>query len=494
MKIPFGKLFAVISVTVAAGAAFFITSCGELGGVVEKKLQTDGGGEKAGRGGAGIVPPTPGDITLPAGYKAEVVATGFTFPVNVTFDDANRPVVTESGYAYGEKYAPARLIRVELGGGKTVIAEGGNQPWTGAAYYNGAFYVSQGGYPGKIARVSAGGGTSIVLDGIPSKGDHHVDQPVVGPDGWIYFGVGSITNSGVVGEDNFYYGWLTARPKMHDIPAHDITLVGENFSSQPVMPPAPIPLVSTGAYVPFGTQTQAGQVIKGETLCTSSIMRVRPGGGTPEVVAWGLRNPFALAFTPGGELYTTEQGYDNRGSRPIEHAPDCLWRVRRGTWYGFPDFAGGMPVTDARFRANGKPPLQFLLAHHPGTPPSPSARFEPHSGAMGLDFSRSSSFGYVGDAFVAQFGDATPVTGVVQAPAGFRIVRVSGGRISTFASNRAAAPGPASRVGGGGLERPIDVQFDRTGRAMYVVDFGVMTIPAIPNPHRATGVLWRITR
>jgi hypothetical protein len=81
----------------------------------------------------------------------------------------------------------------------------------------------------------------------------------------------------------------------------------------------------------------------------------------------------------------------------------------------------------------------------------------------------------------------------VKSPPGFQVVRVNGGSISTFAQNR-AGNGPASHVGGGGLERPVDIQFDRTGRAMYVVDFGVMTVPATPNPHRATGVLWRITR
>jgi hypothetical protein len=29
---------------------------------------------------------------------------------------------------------------------------------------------------------------------------------------------------------------------------------------------------------------------------------------------------------------------------------------------------------------------------------------------------------------------------------------------------------------------------------MYVVDFGVMTTPLVPNPRKRTGVLWRITR
>src|SRR5205814_5930018 len=123
----------------------------------------------------------------PPGYHAEVVATGLTFPTGVTFDDANVPYVVEGGYAYGEKYAPGRLLRIEPGGVKTVIAEGANQPWTGVAYYNGSFFVSQGGYPGKIARVSPNGGNAIIIDVIPTKA---IITPIVRESGPM---VGSIS-------------------------------------------------------------------------------------------------------------------------------------------------------------------------------------------------------------------------------------------------------------------------------------------------------------
>jgi hypothetical protein len=93
---------------------------------------------------------------------------------------------------------------------------------------------------------------------------------------------------------------------------------------------------------------------------------------------------------------------------------------------------------------------------------------------------------------VAEFGDVTPVTGVVAAPKGFKVVRVSGGSVSDFLTN--SGRGPASKLGNGGLERPIDVKFDRTGNAMYVLDFGIMTVPAATSPKRGTGVLWRITK
>ncbi|HYF36048.1 MAG TPA: hypothetical protein VD994_12210, partial [Prosthecobacter sp.] len=311
-----------------------------------------------------------------------------------------------------------------------------------------------------------------------------------------YFGQGAITNSGVVGEDNAVFGWLIKRPKMHDIPGTDVVLTGQNFKSGPILPPVPAKVVTTGAFMPYGTETRPGQVVPGQMPATASIMRVRPEGGPVELVAWGTRNPFGLAFSPGGKLYATDASFDNRGSRPIENAPDVLWQIRPGAWYGFPDFVGGMPVTNPRFRPQGKPQPQFLLAKHPGKVPRPAALFDPHSGSHGLDFSRSSAFGYAGQAFVAQMGDVTPATGVVRTPPGYKVVRVDpgSGRVVDFAVNRTRERGPASKVGGGGLERPVDVQFDRTGREMYVLDFGVITTPLIPNPREGTGVLWRVRR
>lgn len=479
--------------SLALATPLLFSGCAELSGVVKKEAQTRGGAEAVFLGPRRV---NPADVSLPPGYRIEAVATGLTYPTAVVFDDANRPHVIEGGYAYGERYTNARLVRIEPNGKKTTIAKGKNQPWTGATFHGGAFYVAQGGNPGKIVRITPDGTQTVIADGMPSKGDHHTNGPVIGPDGWLYFGQGAVTNSGVVGEDNALFGWLLVRPKMHDIPGQDIVLRGQNFTSGPILPPVPAKVVTTGAFVPYGTKTAPGQVIRGDVPANAAIMRVRPSGGPVQLVAWGIRNPFGLAFSPKGQLFATDTSYDSRGSRPIEHAPDVLWQVRRGVWYGFPDFAAGIPLTDPRFRPKDKPQPQFLLARHPNQPPRPIATFAPHSASHGLDFSRSNRFGHRGQAFVAQMGDMTPPTGVVQSPTGFKVVRVNAanGQVSDFAVNRAGRPGPASKVGGGGLERPLDVQFDRTGEAMYVVDFGVITTPLIPNPRKRTGVLWRITR
>jgi glucose/arabinose dehydrogenase len=272
-----------------------------------------------------------------------------------------------------------------------------------------------------------------------------------------------------------------------------VVLAGQNFNAQDPRIPLPMARPTTGAFKRFGESSQPGEVIKGQLPATSAIMRVRPGGGPLQLVAWGIRNPFGLTVAPDGALYASDHGYDARGSRPIDKAPDFLWRINRGSWYGFPDFVGNRPVTDPRFKPKSGPQPRFVMASHPQTPPHPLASFPNHAAVMGFDFARS-GFGGSGDAFVALFGDATPATGTVDSPPGFKVVRVNtrSGQVQDFLTNR--GPGPASKVGGRGIERPIDVKFDRSGKAMYVLDFGVMTMPAAPSPKRRTGVLWRITK
>lgn len=440
------------------------------------------------------------DIGLVPGYKIELVAEGLTFPSGIAFDDTGRLYVTESGYAYGEVWNAPKLIRIGEDGGQTTVAVGErNGPWTGVTFHDGSFYIAEGGQAegGKILKVSPAGEMEALVGDLPGMGDHHTNGPVI-HNGYIYFGQGTATNSGVVGEDNADFGWLLRNPGFHDIPCEDIVLTGENYTSANVLTDAPGDTATTGAYTAFGTATSAGQIIKGRVPCTGSIMRVPVEGGETEVVAWGFRNPFGLAFSPAGRLYVTENGYDGRGSRPVWGAGDVLWEIKQGMWYGWPDFSAGKPIkTDEEFTAPGKGEVKPLLQRYPNQPPEPAAVLGVHSSSNGLDFSTNAAFGYRGEAFIAQFGDMAPGVGKVLSPVGFKVVRVNveNGVVRDFAVNKGKRNGPASWLKSGGLERPLAVKFDPSGEALYIADFGVMrTGGGGPQPQVKTGVIWKITK
>lgn len=449
----------------------------------------------------------PGDVAAAPGYQVEVIATGLTFPTGIAFAADGQPYVVESGYSYGELFTVPRLLRLEPDGGTAVVASGTRGPWNGLTQLGGDFYVAEGGQleGGRILRITPQGDTAVVVSGLPSLGDHHTNGPVAGPDGWLYFGQGTATNSGVVGLDNADYGWLRRNPRFHDTPCQDVRLRGRNFATKglPVDSAAggngtATREVVTGAFVPYGTPTVDGQVVTGAVPCNGAVLRVRPEGGATELVAWGFRNPYGLAFGGNGQLYVTDNAYDERGSRPIFGAGDLLWAVQPGTWYGWPDFHGLHPLTDTRwYGSRDGPAPEFLLAEHPNAPPAPAAILGVHSSSNGFDIAPPSGFGFAGQAFIAQFGDLSPSVGKVLGPVGFKVVRVDPrtGVVHDFLVNRGTMNGPASRLESGGLERPIAARFSPDGSALYVVDFGVMTVGLRgPEPREGTGVVWRVTR
>ena len=432
----------------------------------------------------------PGDIAVAVGYEVTLVSDSLNFPTAITFNEQGQVFVTESGYSYGEVFTTPRLLRLDANR-KQVIAEGGkNGPWTGIDHYRGNFYVAEGGQTegGKILRITPQGEISALISDLPGKGDHHTNGPAIN-NGFLYFGQGTATNSAIVGPDNAEFGWLARFPSFHDLPCQDITLNGVNYTTDSA---------TTGAYVPFGTPTSRGQVIKAALPCTGAVMRIPIGGGDPEWVAWGFRNPFGLAFAPNGDLYLTENGYDVRGSRPVWGAGDVLWKVQQGFWYGWPDYSAGKRINGVEeFKPPKKDTVKKILATDPGTPPKPAAILGVHSSSNGLDFSRSENFGFEQQAFIAQFGDMASDVGKVLHPVGFKVVRVdvTTGVIRDFAVNKSRKNGPASKLRSGGFERPVAVKFSPDGSELYVVDFGILLMTEKgPQPVPYSGVVWKIKR
>ena len=430
----------------------------------------------------------PRALELPKGYRAEVIAKGFTYPTSIAVDSAGEVYVAESGYAYGPKETEARVLRVSPAGAIHEVASGFNGPLNGLALREEKLYLS---HRGKITVLDLESEErEDLVTGLPSLGDHQNNDLLFGTDGALYFGQGTATNAAVVGSDNFVYAWMDRYPKFHDFPSRDFTLTGENYEALDLSTPEPADRKSTGAFAPFGVNRGKGESVRATVPASGAIHCLDLKSRTLSIYADGLRNPYGLAMDGAGNIFATNLGYDDRGPRAVKNSPDWVVKVKKGAWYGWPDYAGKLPLTEPLFNSERGINRRPLIVDPPPVEP-PLATLPPHYSPMKLDFSPE-QFPDKG-IFAAIFGDAQPLTENLKdlVPTGVIRIDPDTGKYSWFVRNR-----DQERAGrsGGGFKRVIDVKFGPDGETLYLLDFGVIEFTGMaPNAIPHSGVLWKIT-
>jgi glucose/arabinose dehydrogenase len=481
-----------------------------------------------------------GVLQVPDGYQIEKVVDGLTYPTALTWDDQGNMYVAEAGGGFLEQLSASRIMRIEDGKAKEVVnltdqtihdpssGQGVHNPVVGLVWHDGAFYFTHRdpNLTGAVSRVTMDGKIERLLSGfIDSQTEHQLDDIKLGPDGKMYLLAGPAGNAAVVGPDEKPY--LMRSPDAHTTACEDIVLTGVNYKGENFQTEQEGDTVLTGAYVPFGTETTPGQVIKGRTKCGGAVLTFDPKDpeGTLDVYAWGTRNLIGIAWDDQGNAYAAENGYDVRGLRPVNDEYDATYRIQEGAWYGWPDFSAAKePLNDPKFASpeehmaevfiNGEPQgkvMGFLIDHEASglTPPDPSLVVGLHpvnSSPSMLDVAPASWGDWAGHIFVAEWGDLAPPTNPLrEEPVGSRIVRIDPEdgqkQVEPFIQNQ--QPGPASEQGakGMGLERPFDVKFGPDG-AMYIVDYGQVITDMeraeqglTPHgPQAGTGIIWKVTR
>jgi len=412
----------------------------------------------------------------------DLVANNLSFPTGLSFDDTAGVYIAESGLPFGGLPAGGKIWHLTNDGRRDLVAEGLRAPVNGVTCYRGGVYVSEGGHPGRISRFEPDGQQTVILDNLPGPGNYHTNMVAFGPDEKMYFSQGAMTNTAIVGLDAYEIGWLRRLPHAHDVPGYDVTLAGVEAETEDPVRGSPL-RAATGAFSPFGTAAGAGTKVKKGLPCTAAVMRCDPDGSNLELVAWGLRNAYGLGFLPNGQLLATDQGADDRGSRPLGNVPDLLHFVKQGAWYGWPDYIGNIPVTHPRFTPErGKPP-SFVLADHSELPAPESAvlEFPAHCGALKFTIVPGEEPGG-GDLIVALFGDERPMVAPAGPRAGRALARI---RLRDW-SIRSLLEGP--------FHRPIDVVFRRAEQALYILDFGEFEMgdqcQVIARP--GSGRLWKM--
>jgi glucose/arabinose dehydrogenase len=451
------------------------------------------------------------DVEYPSGYVLTLVADRLNAPTAVAFTSEGLPVVAEMGAndveprIYGWR-ADGTVYDIYPRPGRSPFGLFGEKfriygPVGGMIYHDGAVYVSHRdeNRMGVITRFGLDGSHGTVVADLPAQGDYGVTDLTVSSTGRIVFGLGTATNSGVVGLDNFATGWIRRYPKVCDQSYSNLKLLGYRFDTP--NPNAGLfggeDVSVTAPFQPFGVSNQT-RVPKSPTgKPTGAIYSVSPTGGDLTVEAFGIHVPRGLEYNEFGRLYMTNNGMELRGTRPIQDDPDALLRVVKGTWYGWPDYTADLrPVselplndtTKAMILKSGYPDVSFLIDQNASNllAPTPSREtlvsgvFPSLSGAAKFDFVPADGpFNeFAGNAIVALSGDRAPfATGGqrLKGPVGFKVVRVDidTRQAKDFVYNTKGVPAsliPKGQVGDA-LERPIDVKFAPDG-SMYILDLG----------------------
>lgn len=413
----------------------------------------------------------------------KLVADKLSFPTSLCFDDSGTAYVAESGLPWDGAGRGGRVFKILEDGSKKLLAEDLKHPVNGLCYHKNSIIVSEGGFPGRISRLDLEGNRTTIIDDLPGLGNYHTNMVVVGDDDKIYFSQGALTNLGVIGMDAYELGWLGRLPHNCDKPGYSVVLNGQTFDTKNPLSENKDDRAQTGAFSDFGASYQPNTRLDAQLPATASIMSCDLDGQNLELVAWGIRNAYGLGFLPDGRLIATDQGSDDRGSRAIGRVPELMFEIKKGAWYGWPDFVGGKPVIDPSFAPTRGPKLEFLLSNHDELPEpeKPLLELPINSAATKFDCLPISHPDYPGQLIITLFGDEKPMT----APAGFKVGR----NISRIdPSDWSHHPLPDLE-----LDRPIDVKYNPIDDSIWIVDFGKfeMSDKGVES-QKETGKVWKI--
>jgi len=344
------------------------------------------------------------DIIVPAGFMVSAFAKGLNFPTGIAFRGNSRRFevyVLESGSfpaspcnngvewqakgLPGNPFTPdllvfdqnAKLLRTL---GKPTDAATGSanvfQPGGGAVDiafergFEGArlFATDNGANGRRILTVDPTTGNVVpLITGLPAG----PTGQLAFQGGWIYWGAGSTTNSGVV-------DFPSGQP---DIPCQEITLSENAFDSGGGNLTSGYSLfghTNKGGTVPAFFNAATGQVRP--AVCNGAILRAPLGNPNAiEPFSWGYRNGYAIRFAPhdhplAGGLLVGEDGADEMGARPSNNAPESLHLARQNSdgppdYHAWPDRYGFLPTSQAVFDPVGGP-ADSLCIPDPSNPPS----------------------------------------------------------------------------------------------------------------------------
>jgi glucose/arabinose dehydrogenase len=456
-------------------------------------------------------------FNLPSQYKMEPVLWNLDLPGSFAFDNKGNMYVASVGITYGRVTTNPSIIKIDHNGTVSIFVDRflhGTLSDIEFNKNNGLLYIS---HRALISTVNLTSGVvKDLVTALPMTdyGTHPMGQLSIGPDGRIYFGVGSVSNTAVPDVSDYGIGWIRDMPQLHEIPGQNIKLTGQNFESHNFLDPNSNDKVITGGFSTFGTPTREGQVVKGNIKCTSCILSIKPDGSDLRLHAWGIRNPYGLVINDKGILFADTNGADDKGIRRITNDPDTIFKLdikKPGlTFFGWPDFYGlGQSVNGSIF--NQSPSQNYInqpLIENPPQVTKPSISLGMSVAATQAAISTNDNFGSKGKIFIGEFGTIAPVTHVFHesrnASAGEVMGQLIGQKVVVVDPQTSKVQDFIALNSVEPAWRPVGIQFTPDGNTLYIASIEreevrnvTPTGTPLPSPadwpYLKTGTIWKVT-
>lgn len=280
-------------------------------------------------------------------------ATAIAFGPGLDGDDLYATTLTGDVVRIGLVWTPLGPVS----NGFTTYASGFGSP-LGLAFEGDVLYVADshgnpatGRTDGRIVRVEPDGTQATVVDGLPN-GRHNANHLRFGPDGRLYVANGNPNDNGVDGGDADVFPYSGA-------------------------------ILSIDTAVTTPSDPAVLEWTDEEGLIAPQDIAAHPANAdfaaAVDVLAWGFRNVFGVAFGPTGIAYTAMNGAD------VPASQDALYRIVPGTDYGYPFcFNEGLPgAVGSGIQVVASPTYP---GHDCSAAPKATALLGWHTCATGLDF------------------------------------------------------------------------------------------------------------
>ncbi len=182
----------------------------------------------------------------------------------------------------------------------------------------------------------------VIIKEIPNYGLNKYTKLLLDGE-YLYITVGSNTNSGVV-ENN---------KDEVDRPSFSWISTGECFGDN-----------KTSGFCEYGVTRENGEVSEESKISNASILRYSIVNKEVKMFASGIRNVEGFDISEDGKIISIVGGMNNSGARAICNDSDYIYELKENSWYGWPDYSGGDPVTSSRF-AKPNVKMKNIISNHP---------------------------------------------------------------------------------------------------------------------------------